>query len=255
MQLSKLMSPALCVGGILVVAGVFSACNSAPTDVLTGADSFSNERVINPAAQDLVSRDEITLVDLGTLARISDSIMKSDPQVSDESLRSLILDELRSLKQEEATVPDTAAVPSVPGYSNLTWAEFRLLMANLRLIEPTKKATDDALTEAQRQWPNILQTDTKADAFRHAYWNVLLCKRISFDWANKFTTAHESESTDIDAMKMDLHNNSIGRATYNRNSSKTESWSSSTLKNYRYVFYKRGFKGSFDGTALVYIKQ
>jgi len=75
-------------------------------------------------------------------------------------------------------------------------------------------------------------TDTKdpfqnrADGFRHAVWNALLCRETGtqYDnitdclrWAKQFTDAHESLPTscgsELDSM-MDIHNNAVGREKY-----------------------------------------
>lgn len=67
----------------------------------------------------------------------------------------------------------------------------------------------------------------RADGFRHAVWNALICRETGtqfdnvndcLDWSKKFTDAHEScnidgELAEIDE-SMDLHNNGIGREKY-----------------------------------------
>jgi hypothetical protein len=52
--------------------------------------------------------------------------------------------------------------------------------------------------------------DGKADAVRHAYWNALMTKRISYTFAEGLATAHENSLGDQRAL-MDLHNNKVGR--------------------------------------------
>lgn len=67
-------------------------------------------------------------------------------------------------------------------------------------------------------------TDNRADAFRHAVYNALLCRETGtqyddindcLDWAEEFATAHEQHS-DKNAYdtQMDLHNNEISRLFY-----------------------------------------
>lgn len=66
----------------------------------------------------------------------------------------------------------------------------------------------------------------RADGFRHAVWNALLCRETGtqyddvdecLSWARRFTSAHELPlscgSSELDSA-MDMHNNSIGREKY-----------------------------------------
>ena len=63
----------------------------------------------------------------------------------------------------------------------------------------------------------------QSDAFRHAIWNLLMCKYVDKPWAQAFATAHECASeeelqeegchgfTKAEHTVMDLHNNQEGR--------------------------------------------
>ena len=74
---------------------------------------------------------------------------------------------------------------------------------------------------SQREFPDIHGKLNKANAFRHALWNVLIakkCLRFSKDiksvlcWTKKITDWHEEFSPNEELAKaMDLHNNQIGR--------------------------------------------
>ncbi len=159
-------------------------------------------------------QNEIALVNLSKLAQITEQIIVANPQMSDENLRASIFDELATLKKLPDENEHVLAGPYIPGISStLTWAEFWLLIKNPRNIQPTDKASNDAIAEAKKQWHGV-QLNTKADAFRHAYWNILLAKRINIQWAKDFTIAHESEpiqTADSREKPMDLHNNEVGR--------------------------------------------
>lgn len=52
-----------------------------------------------------------------------------------------------------------------------------------------------------------------SDAFRHSYWNALITKNISPEWAKVWTDAHEYGVTDNNEthQAMDLFNNECGR--------------------------------------------
>lgn len=71
------------------------------------------------------------------------------------------------------------------------------------------------------------QGDNKRDAFRHAIWNVVMCKEgwgrkdEKLAWANDFATAYEKgDNYTMFTSDMDLHNNNVGRNFYNENSTK-----------------------------------
>ena len=82
-------------------------------------------------------------------------------------------------------------------------------------------ATYKTLRIAEREFPKIHNLHNKANAFRHALWNILIAKqafRISSNtdevlvWTKRITDWHEDFSpNEIMARKMDLHNNAVGR--------------------------------------------
>lgn len=83
------------------------------------------------------------------------------------------------------------------------------------LLHPThaliiSETKDIAFKETQLRF-GINGHNDKSDAFRHCFWSALLTRKIGYDGAREFTTAHESSPTNVPAEKgMDLHNNSVG---------------------------------------------
>ena len=75
----------------------------------------------------------------------------------------------------------------------------------------------EAPHDTGRRYPNLAGAETIRDAFRHAYWSALLSKRAGTSWSERFTTAHESESTNVLASQMDLNNNLVGRKVWRAN--------------------------------------
>lgn len=87
-------------------------------------------------------------------------------------------------------------------------------------IYPTLKATSKSFLEAKNEFPETHNKKGKGNAFRHAYWNTLVCyecfkwkkdrKRI-VSWVNAVTYKHEQlfPNDPLDR-RMDLHNNKIG---------------------------------------------
>lgn len=88
----------------------------------------------------------------------------------------------------------------------------------------TFKATVNTLKIAENEFPKIHGAHNKANAFRHALWNVLIAKECNkfsnslkevLDWTKLITDWHEEFSPNSPMEKlMDLHNNAIGRKIF-----------------------------------------
>jgi len=88
----------------------------------------------------------------------------------------------------------------------------------------TTRATFLAMRIAEEEFPDIHGKHNKANAFRHALWNMLItkkCSRFSKDlesvlsWTKRITDWHEEFSPNEELAKMmDLHNNRVGRKMY-----------------------------------------
>lgn len=85
-------------------------------------------------------------------------------------------------------------------------------------------ATLQTLKIAQEEFPNIHGKHNKANAFRHALWNILIAKKCRtfgnnltkvMNWTQTFTNWHEDFVVNEDLPRlMDLHNNAIGRKLF-----------------------------------------
>lgn len=104
------------------------------------------------------------------------------------------------------------------------WQLSVLLLKHPSLIIPTVKATKRTFQICEGLFGNDHHKSNKANAFRHALWNVLICKRSmkslknkqkSVFWAQKVTDLYE-KVTKNEALEeaMDLHNNTIGRICF-----------------------------------------
>ena len=76
-----------------------------------------------------------------------------------------------------------------------------------------RKKADELTLEIYGQKGN--GTDT-ANAFKHIYWSAYATNKVGEDYARLFTHAHEfgwwdQNANEPEAMKMDLHNNQLGR--------------------------------------------
>ncbi len=88
----------------------------------------------------------------------------------------------------------------------------------------TFRATVNTLRIAQKEFPDIHNLHNKANAFRHAIWNILIaqeCLKFTKDvdkvlaWTKRITDWHEEFSPNEKMAKlMDLHNNALGRKNF-----------------------------------------
>lgn len=191
--------------------------------------------------------DEVGFVTLDQMVAIIERAYVANPDSSIDEVRAFIWTELKKAKQL-STPPGKTSINSYSIFS-LNWQETLLLMGEPWNAFPTNTCRSLAVDETNRQWPGYAQFQDRADGFRHAYWNILMCRRISEDWARKFSTAHEYGAVNglLDA-QMDLNNNGIGRALWRSYSwSRSESQYSGIVKGWQYVKVT-----SFSG-AVTYI--
>jgi hypothetical protein len=92
----------------------------------------------------------------------------------------------------------------------------------------TVSATLKTYRISQKEFPNIHGKHNKANAFRHALWNVLIAKKCGrfsknidsvLNWTKGITDWHEEFAPNQALAKaMDLHNNRVGREVYQQHS-------------------------------------
>lgn len=126
-------------------------------------------------------------------------------------------------------------VSSSGDYKKLNSEEFWYLFWRPSLIDPISEAKERAveltndLIESEEEFHGMNASQDKADGFRHAMWNVLICKYVGeskskisdcTEIADEFTTKHETGATQSIGLTneqweldkcMDLHNNAQGR--------------------------------------------
>lgn len=89
---------------------------------------------------------------------------------------------------------------------------------------PTLSATRETIRVCDELFGSRHKINGPANAFRHAYWNILIARRCSrwssdlddlVSWAKKVTDWHENTFPNpVSARIMDLHNNRVGRDLY-----------------------------------------
>ncbi|PQJ82394.1 DUF6973 domain-containing protein [Polaribacter glomeratus] len=104
------------------------------------------------------------------------------------------------------------------------WVLFLWFLKHPLFMFATVKATFFTMRIAQREFPYIHGKHNKANAFRHALWNLSIAnqsKNFSTDldsilnWTKKITDWHEQFSPNKEMPRlMDLHNNAFGRKKF-----------------------------------------
>jgi len=208
--------------GIMPTAGLLAGC---------GKDaSPTNPQISTAPSESFEARmDEIVIPSLDVMTEISRRVDAEHPGADLREWQEAMWAELQDLKSDVAAGKTAMIGP-------LTNAEFFLLLAAGKYYTAmTGWASWRAQSEANTQWPGN-QGNTKADAFRHAFWNELMSKYLSVGWAQAYATAHESETADGNAKRMDLNNNAVGRGIYMSNSSKSEAQLVTITKNFSYGY-------------------
>lgn len=85
----------------------------------------------------------------------------------------------------------------------------------------TAQATKTCMQICNREFGQTHHLHNRANAIRHALWNILILKRIYSErsnmvsmlkWTEKITTWHEDFSVNLPLERaMDMHNNAVGR--------------------------------------------
>ncbi|MFC7356285.1 DUF6973 domain-containing protein [Jejudonia soesokkakensis] len=99
-----------------------------------------------------------------------------------------------------------------------------LFLKHPLLIIPTLRATKRTFQICDKLYGTSHHKRNRANAFRHAFWNALLCKysmkmtknkQKSVFWAQKVTDLYEkvTQNDKLDEA-MDVHNNAIGRICF-----------------------------------------
>ncbi|OAB80162.1 DUF6973 domain-containing protein [Cochleicola gelatinilyticus] len=142
-----------------------------------------------------------------------------------------------------------------------------LFISEPLLIFPTIRATTKSIKICNNRFGNAHHKSNKANAFRHALWNVLICmhafkktsnKKRALLWTQKVTTLYE-KVTQNEAMDeaMDLHNNEVGRRLFSQDPTLTEAAYIQLLtdKMNTATQLKHGALYKLDKNLLVYISE
>ena len=104
------------------------------------------------------------------------------------------------------------------------WNLIKLAIPNFLYLWPTYRATKACMQLSTEHFGRKHYQNGPANAFRHALWNVLIAKyctrtymatRHALAWTTKITNWHEETFFSKELpMKMDYHNNQVGRSLF-----------------------------------------
>lgn len=227
---------------ILALAAGLGACDSP-----SGLDD-------SPLTREEVRR--VTPPSMDVFADAYARVRQENPQVAEESnaFGRLLLREIQSLSTQSLQ-PSAGRGPIAANLlDRLNDAEWDLLMrdGNWRFGLATRDAANKAGARAISDF-GVDQEDSKADAFRHTYWNVLMARCCGVPWAREFATAHESTTGPGDPRTMDLSNNEAGRNIFVLNPGLDEEGYAAKIKEYPLTCVDEGV--THDTGRIVYIEQ
>lgn len=187
-----------------------------------------------------------------------EAIVSNDSTVlqNEEILARALFDEIKRIKTGTGTAlhPNNARTNFV---FRLSLEEWKLVMTNpFDAISGvfTVNPAADAAEESFSCDPGISLRNTKADAVRHAYWNILLVKATNVEFAEEYTTAHETSSENEWEKAMDLHNNKVGRDLAIKYPDATELQLLELLLQERFTYIPVGSTIPANTEGLVYIE-
>lgn len=95
----------------------------------------------------------------------------------------------------------------------LTAKEIELIETlSLMKLKSFRDIRNEAREVSEHRYGGKGAEDGHEDAFRHAYWNALMTRRLGETFARKYATAHETVPNPASREAMDLYNNERGRS-------------------------------------------
>ncbi|HYH81121.1 MAG TPA: hypothetical protein VEX86_15065 [Longimicrobium sp.] len=190
---------------LAIFAILLIACDS-PSG--PGDEPLTDEEILN-----------VTPPDLDMLVQAYETVRSDHPRVSEDSneFSRLLLKEVE--KRTTSGTGNRVAATGRAVLPRLTSAEWKVIMSrkNWQKAGPMKTIKEEAEGRAAAEFPANTLLDGTGDAFRHAYWNVLMAKTFSVEWAREWATAHESETPEGNQKNMELNNNEVGRNLVSNN--------------------------------------
>jgi len=215
-----------------------------------------------------VSKQEISSVSPPTYQQVVDAydvVTKKDPSIinNEQALGRAIFNYIKAQPVTIASTPSIKVNSNAVGrlfniVDHLTKEEWDFLFSHnpVHTVKAYLTITP-SLNAAQTTYScdaDVGFEDSKADALRHAFWNILIAKEINSDFAQEMATVHESASSSGRAKEMDLHNNLVGRKLFEQFPNATTDQFLALLLSKTFVFLNDGDKIPNNVSDLVYFK-
>lgn len=203
--------------------------------------------------------DQAPLFNLEAFVVAFDRVRAAQPslsQTSTEFARAIIAELVRVAPQGTARALSVKSRASgvLDTFADLNAEEKALVLLNPFKAYKSRTATSEALAATNQNFTGSLYL-TRADAFRHSYWNWLMSKCCSVEWATAFATAHESDIPNNDDKRMDLNNNMVGRRLFASSPESTPAIAQAALLNYKLLWINSKRKNVTVGVDyLVYLE-
>lgn len=160
--------------------------------------------------RDFTVFDDLTEEDFHRLLPQILEIEAQNQHLSKEELNELVYQFFVKLKEDSSVM----IKPLYITIGNANSQETKLCLYN---PIDCSKAKSNATTANNKtaEYYSVGLHNGNGDAFRHAYWNVLMVGSIGSEMAYKFANAHEYGDEDQPTIEqnMDLHNNRLGRSS------------------------------------------
>lgn len=242
------------------IGGVFAGeAGNPPADIEPGTTAPITylDRDSNALAQGEI--DAAPTFDIDDFAAAFDSVSAAQPTLSTSSIEfaRAIMARLAGVGTRAGATaePDVQTAASVfDMFADLTPAERALVLRNPVKAYKSRTAANDAVAATGALFTGSAYL-TRADAFRHGYWNWLMSKCCTVEWATAFATAHESEVPNNDDKRMDLNNNMVGRRLYASAPQSTHEAAQAALLDYKLLWINSRLKNVTVGVDyLVYLQ-
>lgn len=251
--------PAQPVAADVTIGGAFEGETGHPPDDI---EPETNSGIIyrDPDSNGLTRAeiDQAPDFDIDTFASALDTVKAAQPNLStssNEFARAIIAELTKVSKANNSSLSGKRAAAGVFDiFAGLTAAEKALVLTNPIKAYKSRAAANDAVAAATSLFTGSAYL-TRADAFRHSYWNWLMSKCCTVEWATAFATAHESDVPNSDDKRMDLNNNMIGRRLFSRSPQSTAADAQAVLLDYKLLWINSKKKNVTVGVDyLVYLE-
>lgn len=252
--------PVAPVAADVTIGGAFEGDTGTPPADIEPAEGPNI--VFRDADSNRLTAAEISLApafDLNGFVLAFDRVRAAQPNLatsSDEFARAIVADlaQATAIRGSQPLAVRNTTSGAYDMFVGLTEAEKALILTNPLKAYKSRTAAEEAVAATTALFTGSAYL-TRADAFRHSYWNWLMSQCCTVAWATAFATAHESEVPNDDDKRMDLNNNMVGRRLFIKSPTSTPSEAQAALLDYKLLWINAKQKNVTVGIDyLVYLE-